>query len=206
MKFVPHLAATLSLLLADAGTLAADSKASDEPSVRVVNITSGEDKFGSLTVEVVGSNESFRECLASGLELQYRVRARLCRRRTGWFDSCADPIEEVTTLQINLVSGTARVVRDRLGDKTTPRTSFKGSEEAGLAGARMTEPFSLVALAGEDQSLLTSSRTFLDVRVNVVCKGEQALLRDLAEDITLGLLELKGYDSGWQEFVLPQRR
>ncbi|NLF24805.1 MAG: DUF4390 domain-containing protein [Deltaproteobacteria bacterium] len=170
-----------------------------------VKVNWTDSKFESLHIRVDFKDELMGKCLRGGLEMEYAFDARLCRRRTVWFDACAELYRERHHLSFEPISSNYTLVSDRLDDDIGPQTrNFKSLEEAQAAMAEMEE-VTLAELAGSESQYLNNSRVYLSARAQSRCKGSyNRTLAGISSFLTLGLVRISGFDTGWVDFTLAR--
>lgn len=161
--------------------------------------------YREIDVRVVGKDDLLDKCLKSGLTLQYDFEVRLCRRRVVWFDGCPDERLEQHKLSYEPISGNFRLEIDRFGDEQEPVTqNFASRMEASEAFGRIFK-LPLIFLARGDQDYLGSGASYVSIRVSSECRGDfNKTLARISSVLTLGLVRLSGFDTGWLDFKLPR--
>ena len=159
--------------------------------------------FEEIDVRVVGEDELLDKCVKSGLSLQYDFEMRVCRRRLAWFDGCPEKRLERHTLSYDPISGNFRLQADRFGDHQEPRAqNYASSAEASRALAEVFK-LPLQYLARGEPEYLDSERSYVSVRVSSECHGDyNKTLARISSFLTLGLVRLSGFDTGWLDFKL----
>jgi len=162
-------------------------------------------KFDSLTLQVRGYNEVQERCLKNGLEVRYRYELQLCRRRTGWFHACKEQRLIMHSLQFDPISQTYKVTRDRLGDdRPSQKNDVAAFEEALLLTSRV-ENLPLSFLAQDDTAFADRKRLYVSSRVMADCHGQyNATLARVGYFLTLGLIKVSAFSSGWIDFDLEK--
>ena len=63
----------------------------------------------------------------------------------------------------------------------------------------------LIFLARGDQDYLGSGASYVSIRVSSECRGDfNKTLARISSVLTLGLVRLSGFDTGWLDFKLPR--
>ncbi len=141
-------------------------------------------------------------CLSSGLELQFKYEVRACKRRYTWFDKCGSSSVINKVLLFNPINETYRLVSDSDGVVSTQ--TFSNRKEA-LSDALQVEDLALLQIAGGRKDLINSRRSYLSARVECTCKGRYSkTLSELSYYLTLGLVSLGGFETGWINFALTR--
>lgn len=167
-------------------------------------ISTFEREGGKLNLEVINVDPDFsKHCLQAGLELRYRYTLQLCKRRSYWLDSCSPTYLLIQEAQYSPISESYSVSADRIGDITEPHIySFRSRDEA-LERLAHIENFEITNLAPEASTLLQDPRRYVSSRVEVSCKGEyNKTLARISYILSLGLIDLVSYDSGWRDLHL----
>lgn len=157
----------------------------------------------ALEVQVKDSHELISQCIKSGLTLRYRFETQLCRRRSLWYDTCNSELVQIHKLSFEPVSESYTIVSDKLGDQDNPVTTTYESFLEAVKDLSMVQEIKLDELARGDQKLLSHQRAYANVRVVVDCKGEyNETLNSLSQILTLGIVDIGSYDSGWISYRL----
>lgn len=162
-------------------------------------------KRASETIDVafVDGDSDVRECITGGLKTRTRYDIKVCRRRVGWLDSCSERRREVRTLRFDPIGETYKVEVDVQNDGVAPEITSEPSFEKAFQHISTIPSVALDSIAGEEEVLVDNSRAFVSVRVVRDCQGEyNATLARISRFITLGLLDIGRYDSGWLDFRL----
>lgn len=156
----------------------------------------------SLAISVDAYADIFEQCLKNGLDVRYRYKFMLCHRRDFWVDSCEDELEEVRSMHFDPISQEYEIMVDRYRDDVRPKVSQVADSEKAWELLSKIDSLTLTELGKKNTDL---SRTFLSVKVHSDCKGEynQTLAR-LSYLLSLGLLRVDGYNSGWVDFNLAK--
>lgn len=159
--------------------------------------------LGAIKVQVGGRDDLLGKCLKSGLAMEYKYQIRLCRRRAAWFDACAQRFREKRVLSFDPISGVYTLEADRFDDAEPPQTlRFDSLEDARSALGRV-EGLTLAQLSGGEGGFAGSPRAYVRVRVQSDCRGDyNRTLARISSFVTLGLVRISGFDTGWTAFRL----
>ena len=156
----------------------------------------------SVTVQVQGLKDEIAACTQNGLEARLRFDVQVCSRRSLWLDHCSETHKARHGLLFDPITETYQLNFDRLYDQEGPRAISETSLD------RAVEKLSVlreVAVSELDQQWEGRRRPYLHVRVRSDCKGEYNETIDrISSFVTLGLISMSGYDSGWQSFDLEK--
>lgn len=171
--------------------------ASAAPDVKVNWATPAHDQ---INISVDGYDELRKECVKSGFQVRYRFELQLCRPRTLWLDSCHNRRLVTHAIEYDPVGDSYKVVSDLFGDQAEP-TAWEGSSEAeALAQLTRVKAFPLAFLGGASDQ---AAQSYVTVRVLSECKGEyDPIMSKLSYFLSLGLIRISGFDSGWIHFDL----
>lgn len=159
----------------------------------------------SIKIVAAGQEELLNRCMESGLEVRYRFDMRFCRRRTGWFDWCGDQRSQIHILQYDPISESFKVTTDRHGDEEKPRQVIYNSlEEANNELTHIPSiPLSFIA---RDQDYLNQKNSYIGVKIVADCKDSfGSSILDISYILTLGLVKINRFDSGWIAFNLDRK-
>lgn len=161
------------------------------------------DERESVTIHLDGQEDFFDACLQSGFQLEYRFQIQICKRRPVWFDACKNDRIEKHTISFDAISQTYRMRSDRHGDTVGPATEILSSKEEASERQRTVREIPLMFLAHDDIDYVQSRRSYVSVRVKSSCLGEyNETFENISYVLTLGLVRLGGFDSGWVDFAL----
>lgn len=168
-----------------------------------VNWSGGE--LSAVRIVADGKEEVISQCIQSGLEVRYRYELRLCKRRLLWADFCTDESVQTRTMQFDPISESYRVVVDKIGDREPAKiTTFPTLDGALRAVNSLTSP-SLDQLGFNEKDFPSSRLPYLGVRVVTDCKGDyNETIARISSFITLGLIDIGTFDSGWVDFALSK--
>jgi len=160
---------------------------------------------GAVVIYAGEFESAVDECLASSREARIRFEAKLCRRRTGWFNACAEMRTEVHSIAFDPVTESFKVVSDRHSDESDPVSIAIPSKQEAMRAMLQVDNLDLDFLARHDVKLLNSPRRYLEVRSVFTCKGSMSkTIGRLAQILTLGLVNVIETDSGWLEFDIDE--
>ena len=160
----------------------------------------------TLSVAVDTHSDTLAKCLDSGIEVQYRFELQACRQREGWFNYCRDKRTVIQSVQYDPITTSYKVNRDRLGDEVPEsEDNLEDRAEALSAVSKLSElPVEYLTLG--DLDLAQSDKAYLSVRVLADCRSEYSdTLMHLGYFITLGLVRVAAYNSGWIDFTLANK-
>jgi len=156
-----------------------------------------------LRIRVEGKDELLGKCLKGGLEMEYEFEVQLCRRRAAWFDACAERLRDRHRLSLEPISGSYHFVSDRFGDEIGPQTHIISAQEEAVMALSEMNPVTLEYLAQADPKLMYSQNSYLRVRVQSHCRGDyNRTWARISSFLTLGLVRISGFDTGWMDFKL----
>ncbi len=157
----------------------------------------------AVTVKAYGFEQSVTECLGSSREAKIRYEIQICRRRTAWFDSCAEPRLENHSIAFDSITESYRVVADRHGDESGPSTVGIPSRAEAVMSMITLEALSLEHLSRDETRLLSEKARYVQVRGVFSCKGSvNRTIARLSQVLTFGLVNVIDSDSGWFDFDL----
>jgi len=166
-----------------------------------VNWTSDPER--DIVVRVHHDDPLVRQCIRSGLELRYNYQLQLCKKRAIWFDSCAEMKTIQKTAQFNPINGSYRMSSHVRGEEVPPEVRIVDEFDLALSELSKIARLPVSSLAGGRSDLKKSSRSYLSTRVLSECRGKyNRTLANLGYYLTLGLLKVDGFDTGWQHFSL----
>ncbi|RMG43397.1 MAG: DUF4390 domain-containing protein [Candidatus Dadabacteria bacterium] len=172
-----------------------------------VDVRWGDSTSENINILTAGKADWIPRCLNSGMEVRYRFEAQLCRRRSAWFDSCLGKRVETHRLSFDPITGSYRLVSDRLHDAVPPEEKTLKSYQEALQETGAVRSMPLAFLAAGHNKYLSARRAYVNVRVLVDCKGRyNETLAKISRVITLGLLRPNEYDSGWESFMLKAEK
>lgn len=158
-------------------------------------------KAEAIDVAVSQEDPMLETCVKSGFELRYRFEAQMCRRRTLWFSDCKDKRIEYHSLEFDPISESYKFTLDRWDDGVEADTVSLPATEDVASKMSSIESMPLEFLGENDTEFVTQPRTFITVKVSSECKGEyNRTLSQLSRLLTLGLIKISGFDSGWTDF------
>lgn len=153
-----------------------------------------------VRLAVQGRDEAMVRCVEAGLELRYRYDVELCRKRSWWFDSCADVKSEIATIRYEPVSDVYVVRRDLLGDGAEPSVARFMSAADAFDDGRVSNPISYSFLADGKEKLKKAERRYVRARGTSRCNEERdRTLSRVTQGLTFGLVKRHQFDSDWQE-------
>ncbi|MBN8550607.1 MAG: hypothetical protein J0M12_14925 [Deltaproteobacteria bacterium] len=166
-----------------------------------VNWSGGE--HNAVRISADGRDEIINQCIRSGLEVRYRYEMRICRHRILWADYCGDERVVIRSLNFDPISESYRVVIDRLGDKEPAKVTTATSLEKALGTVTTLTSPPLSSLGFNSSDFPQNRSPFLGVRVIADCKGDyNETIAKISNFLTLGLVDVGSFDSGWVAFSL----
>lgn len=154
-----------------------------------------------------GEDDIFEQCISSGFTVKYRFSFRLCRSRAGWFSTCLDTRRQIHHMESDPIRGAYKVTVDRHGDAEEPVSTIFKSRKRAYEALSTIKSLPLEFVGADDLEYSRSKRSFLDVRVESHCQGRyNKTLARISYFLTLGLVDVIGFDSGWQEFPMAEVR
>jgi len=157
----------------------------------------------AFNIVVSGREEILEQCARSGIEVRYRYQIHACKRRSWWFDRCRDDLELVRSLQYDPISENIRVMSDQMGDSIAPKTTYVATIDEAFDSIGFIPGISLDKLNSGVVS--GGDRTYVSVRVLSDCKGEYSQIgMRISTILTLGLIKVGSFDSGWVDFELQK--
>ncbi len=144
-------------------------------------------------------------CLEESMKARLRFEARICRRRSGWFDYCREPRFEAHTVTYDEVTESYRVVIDRLDDKQEPTAVEISSRDEAVGLVIAVEDLRLSFLAGSEIELLEDRDSYLQIRTIFSCRGNSSRpFAHISRFLTFGLLNNLEDRSEWQDLKLDE--
>lgn len=163
--------------------------------------TSGETR--SLQLQVNGSLDIFEQCLNSGFEVRYRYEIKLCDQRVFWFDDCEEPVSITQAAQYDAVSQDYSLSIDRRGDSVAPQIVRMADPQEILSLVSQVREITLedLGLDAKNEKRMRGADGRVRVKVRAECKGQYSkTLARVSYFLTLGILRLSGFNSGWVSF------
>ena len=155
----------------------------------------------SFNIVVSGREEILEQCARSGIEVRYRYQIHACKKRSWWFDRCRDDAELVQSLQYDPISENIRVMTDRMGDSIAPEITHVATIEEAFDAISTIKGVPLASIDSESKS--SDDRDYVSVRLISDCKGEYSqVAKRISTILTLGLIKVGSFDSGWVDFEL----
>lgn len=168
-----------------------------------VNWSGGELKAVRITAD--GKEKVINQCISSGLEVRYRYELRVCRHRILWADYCTDEKVVVRSLNFDPISESYRVVIDKLGDREPAKVTTATTLDAALGAVTAFTSPPLLEMGFNSRDFPANRDPYLNVRVIADCKGDyNETLAQISNFLTLGLVEVGTFDSGWVAFSLTR--
>lgn len=168
-----------------------------------VNWSGGE--LNAVRISADGKEQVINQCISSGLEVRYRYELRVCHHRILWADYCSDEKVVVRSLNFDPISESYRIVIDKLGDKEPAKITTSTSLETALSAVTAFTSPPLVDLGFNSREFPANRSPFLGVRVIADCKGDyNETLAKISNFLTLGLVDVGTFDSGWIAFSLTR--
>jgi hypothetical protein len=162
-------------------------------------------RFEALRVQVRAADGLLDKCVKGGLAMEYRYEVRLCRRLPVWFDACAKSWRERRQLSYDAISSSYHVESDRYGDEESPEVRYFSSFDEARKALAAVEQVPVSVLAGGRDEYLSETRSYVGVRVYSECKGDtNRTVARISSILTLGLLRLSGFDTGWVDFKMER--
>jgi hypothetical protein len=160
-----------------------------------------------LSAKVQGREDSMSQCVRGGVEFRCQFKFEACEKRRLWLDNCRQVREVRSTLKYDPISETYRVSRDMLGDADPPETGQFESLNKAFTSVLEMEGIPLSFVTGDNSSLQQSDRLYVDTRAICYCREDfsQALAK-VTNVLTLGLIQLRPFDSGWRRIAIGQGR
>ena len=159
----------------------------------------------TVNVSLSGYNETVLRCIESGLEVRYRFEFELCQRRTLWFHSCKEKKAVLQSLELDPISQSYEIMRDRLGDKRSGTKSSVSSRDEGLAAVSNVSELPLEFLSEGDDEFEAETKLYVSARVLATCRGQyNETLARIGYFLTLGLVRISALNTGWIDFNLDK--
>jgi hypothetical protein len=154
-----------------------------------------------FALQVHGQDDLLEKCMQGALELRYRFKVKICRKRTAWFDDCKSEKIISQSLRFDPISETYKVTSDEIGDREPPRSMTLTSREDAVRELTGIPNLAFSSLKNDDPAFVMGERTYLRARVESECKGAfNETLANISTFLTLGLVKISGFDSGWIDF------
>jgi len=132
--------------------------------------------------------------------MENRFEIQVCKKKRYWFDDCSDTVAYIRSLSEDPVTGRLLLRLDTLGDGEDPEERLVDKKEQGMLKLRELAPVTLESLK-VDESDRKPQR--LSIRVIEGCRGSySSALRKISKVLTLGVVDIRGVDSGWIDFPL----
>ena len=152
----------------------------------------------SLTIKVNFEDELVNRCLDSGLELRYEYKIQVCRKSKHLFRNCGDIVTNIRSVKRDSIDETFRAALDQLGDEKPAEKRTLFSLEDALS--TVSSIGNLRPASFKEDNLKSAT---LRARVQLICKGEHSkTFTRITQFLTFGLLDIRGPDTGWVDFVL----
>lgn len=147
------------------------------------------------------------ERLHQGLEVRYRFFANVCKARIAWIDHCFKEVEFINKIRFDPVTESYSVSRDQIGDGKRELLSKQLTIGAavGLLSSLNDVDLGAIVPRSRQQEIFTSKRSYLELRLEASSHGEtRSVLETVSYLMTLGLIDIRHYDSGKQVVYLTQ--
>lgn len=153
-----------------------------------------------LRVELVGMKEDFSQCVDSGFEVRVRFDLELCRKRSFWYDSCYDTITSQKIVRYDPVGEQYQLSFDLFGDSDEPMvTQYKDVSGAVIEATKIARVKMLSLSKGRD---VERDNHYLKVKIIGECRGFQENMAQVSKLLSLGVVQVHRYNSGWMSFPL----
>lgn len=164
------------------------------------------DRYEAISVSLEGEDELLDRCINSGFTLHYRFSFQLCRNSTLWFDECHSERQIRHSIKVDPISESYSVESDRYRDELEPQTLIFEDRENALDSFLNVEKVELDFLKTDsDIDTAPGKNSYVGVRVISHCEGEvNRTLSRISSFLTLGLVRVSGFNTGWRDFVLIQ--
>ena len=161
--------------------------------------------FDHIQVSLEGEDGLMDRCLNSGFTLHYRFTLQLCEKSSFWFDTCNDERQVRHSMSVDPLSESYSMESDRYGDVEGPQTTIINDAEEARYQYGQLQKLPLSFLVDENESVQYGEDSYVSVRVISHCEGEvNKTLSRISSFLTLGLVRISGFNTGWVDFVLIQ--
>lgn len=159
------------------------------------------DKRDAILIFSTGpSAETFHSCLSEGFLMENRFELEVCKVRKYWMDDCSDSTSFIRTVGEDPVTGRLSLREDTIGDGEDPEERLVDDKSQALSRLRSLPPVSLESLGITESE---KSKLRITLRVIEGCRGSySSALRRISKVLTLGVVDIRGIDSGWINFPL----
>ncbi len=170
-------------------------------------VTVQEPAPNAVTITLKDIDSEYEQCIPSGFKLRYRFEMQLCRERQFWFSRCKDTRTIIRALEYDAVSQRFKLNTDQLGDEEETLTTNFDSLSPALRAISMLETVPLTRFGAPKEGLDLEKSWTLSTRVLVDCKGDYSkTLSDISYFLTLGMVRLNQYNTGWKTTKLEKLR
>lgn len=146
------------------------------------------------------SPEALKRCLDEGFMMENRFEIQVCKLRKYWMDNCSETISFLRTVSEDPVTGRLSLREDTLGDGDDPEERLVDDSEQALNKLRKLNPITLESIGVNNSD---RSKQRISLRVIEGCRGSySSALRRISKVLTLGVVDIRGTDSGWIDFPL----
>ncbi len=168
-----------------------------------VGVRWAENDRQAIALSIEGIDSRWEKCVDSGLQAQYRIEVKLCRKRSMWFDACLDSEKASRSMEKDPVSGMFKVSEDFLNDTSEPEAQGFESYGEGLSAMLSPIDLSFQKLGMQDPGMMANRKAYLRVRATSACRGDiSPTVRRLSQFLSFGLVDLQDKRSGWSDFKL----
>lgn len=193
MKQIVSLLIILSVLIV---TTTSNAQSIPSPSAK----WSSDARDAILIFSTGPSPESLKRCLEEGFMMENRFEIQVCKLRKYWMDNCSETISFLRTVSEDPVTGRLSLREDTLGDGDDPEERLLDDSEQALNKLRKLNPVSLESIGVTNSE---RGRQRISLRVIEGCRGSySSALRRISKVLTLGVVDIRGTDSGWIDFPL----
>lgn len=153
----------------------------------------------AVEFNLIGEDKLFDKCLSRGQEIRYRFEFKLCKKRS-LFDDCSKEFVETHFLSWSPISNSYSMVVDRHRDQKLPQgIQYHTKQEAELAMRKISK-LDILNLFNLNE---VSQKHYVHARAFSECRGEyNHTLVELSYYLTLGLVRLSGFNTGWYDYEL----
>jgi hypothetical protein len=172
----------------------------------LVDVNWSTERQESINIVAPDREQDILSCLENSLKARLRFEVRLCRKRSGWFDHCAEPRSELHTATYDEVTESYRVVADRLNDAGEPIAVEVPTRAEAVKLVTAIEALPIAFLTRDEPEIVRHSGAYLQVRTVFMCRGNSSRpFAHISRILTLGLLNNVEDRSDWSDFTLHQR-
>ena len=155
-----------------------------------------------VNIIAAGEDQFINQCLEKGLQVSFRFKTRICKRRSLWFDDCEDERIDTRAVEFDPISQRYEIAIDTHHDAEGPKKVRYADRESALEVASVMRAVPISKLPRTRAEYLDPYKNYLGIRTITECKGEGRYFGQIPLILSLGLINTAVKDSGWIAFDL----